>query len=63
MKAEISALENDKTWEVVSLPQGQKVIGCRWVYKVRYRTDGHIERYKARFVAKGYSQREGLDYH
>lgn len=44
------------------LPQGQEVIGCRRVYKVKYKANGHIERYKERLVAKGYSQREGLDY-
>ena len=62
MQVEISALADNKTWEVVPLPQGQKAIGCRWVYKVKYMADGHIERDKARLVAKNYSQREGLNY-
>ena len=55
MHAEISVLEDDKTWEVVPLPQGQKAIDCRLVYKVKYRADGHIERHIERLVAKRYS--------
>jgi len=54
-------LENG-TWELVKLPPGRKAIGSGWVFKVKRKADGSIERYKARFVAKGYSQRPGLDY-
>ncbi|XP_055807046.1 uncharacterized protein LOC129875845 [Solanum dulcamara] len=62
MKEEIQALEDNHTWKLVSLPPGKHPIGCRWVYKVKFRADGQIERYKARLIAKGYNQREGLDY-
>lgn len=54
-------MEND-TWELVPLPHGREAIGCRWVFKTKYRADGSIERYKARIVAKGYAQRPGLDF-
>ena len=55
MNVEMKALEKNKTWELVKLPIGKKPVGCKWVYTVRYRVDGSIERYKARLVAKGYT--------
>lgn len=62
MQAEISALEENNTWSIVDLPQGKVPIGCKWVFKVKYKSNGEVERYKARLVAKVYSQQEGLDY-
>ena len=43
-------------------PEGKKVAGSRWIYKVTHATDESVEKYKARFVAKGFSQKEGIDY-
>jgi len=62
MDKELQALEQTQTWEIVSLPQGKKPIACKWVYKVKCRADGSIERLKARSVVKGYTQKEGIDY-
>lgn len=47
---------------MVALPNGKHSVGCRWIYKIKYRSDGTVERHKARLVAKGYTQQEGLDY-
>ncbi|XP_075670228.1 uncharacterized protein LOC142639996 [Castanea sativa] len=62
MATTISALEANNTWSLTTLPPHKRTIGCKWVYKVKYRSDGFVERYKARLVAKGYTQKEGLDY-
>jgi hypothetical protein len=62
MTAEINALETNQTWSFTSLPPGKTPIGCKWVYKVKLRSHGTLERYKARMVAKGYNQQEGFDY-
>lgn len=62
MKEEISALENNGTWCLVPMPENKNVVGCKWVFRVKYKSDGSVERYKARLVAKGYSQQEGVDY-
>ncbi|KAK4400671.1 Retrovirus-related Pol polyprotein from transposon RE2 [Sesamum angolense] len=62
MYQELLALEKNHTWEVTTLAPGKKAIGCRWVYKLKLRDDGTVERYKAHLVAKGYNQVAGVDY-
>ena len=44
---EIHALTKNGTWEITNLPKGKKAVGCKWVYKIKYRTDGTVERHKA----------------
>ena len=62
MEEEMHALAENETWDLVDAPKGVKLIGCRWLYKVKYNTDGSFNRYKARLVAKGYPQKYGIDY-
>jgi len=62
MDEELSTLHKTDTWDLVPLPPGKSVVGCRWVYKIKTNSDVSIERYKARLVAKGYSQQCGMDY-
>lgn len=56
-----SLIEND-TWELVPLPEGKHVVGSKWVFKVKRDENGCVQRYKARLVAQGYTQAEGIDY-
>ena len=56
-----SLIDND-TWDLVELPEGRTAVGCKWVFKVKYNGEGKVERFKSRLVAKGYSQRQGLDF-
>jgi hypothetical protein len=62
MAEEIAALERTGTWDLVSPPPGVRPITCKWVYKIKTRSDGSLERYKARFVACGFQQEQGRDY-
>ena len=58
---EIRALEENNTWSLTTMPAGKRVIGCKWVFAMKTNLDGNV-RYKAKLVAKGFSQREGIDY-
>ena len=62
MDAKIATLESNNTWIFTTLPPHKKAMGCKWVYRVKYRSNGSVERYKARLVAKGFTQQQGLDF-
>lgn len=62
MEEELSALQSNDTWTITSLPKHKKPIGCTWVNKTKFNSDGSINRHKAHLVAKGFSQVEGIDF-
>jgi histone deacetylase 1/2 len=62
MSEEYDALMKNKTWRLVPPRHGTNIVDCRWIYKIKRKADGSIDRYKARLVAKGFKQRYGIDY-
>ncbi|KAG8486248.1 hypothetical protein CXB51_019547 [Gossypium anomalum] len=63
MQEEMESLHKNRTWDLVKLPKGKKVVRCKWVFKKKEGTPGVEEpRYKVRLVAKGYSQIPGVDF-
>jgi hypothetical protein len=59
---EMDSILSNNTWVLVDLPPDSNTIGCKWVFRRKYRTDRIIQTFKARLVAKGFRQREGIDY-
>jgi hypothetical protein len=62
MQREYVALIKNGTWRSVDPPFRIKPIGCKWVYKNKYKADGSLDKQKERLVEKGYAQKEGVDY-
>ncbi|KAL0554273.1 hypothetical protein IC582_008190 [Cucumis melo] len=62
MDEEIKVIKKNDTWELSTLPNGKKAVGVKWVFKIKRNEKGEVEKYKARLVGKGYSQRKGIDY-
>jgi len=62
MQAEIDALRLNQTWTEVDLPAGKKAISSKWMFKVKLKADGSLEKYKAHLVVRGNTQKEGIDY-
>ena len=51
-----------KQWDLVELPHGKNAVGCKWVFTIKLKANGSIDRYKARLVAKGITQTYGIDF-
>lgn len=62
METEMMSLKENDVWDLVKLPAGQKIVGSKWVYKVKTGADGSVQRYKARLVAQGFTQKYGTDF-
>jgi histone deacetylase 1/2 len=62
MQEEFQALIQNKTWHLVPPRDGLNIIDCKWVFKLKHKPDGSIDRYKAHLVAKGFKQQYGVDY-
>ena len=62
MTDELKSMAENKVWDLAELPKGSKTIGCKWVFKTKRDSKGKVERFKARLVANGFTQREGVDY-
>ena len=63
MAEEMNALYSNDSWELIALPLGKSLVGCRWVYTMKVGPDGKIDWLKAHLVAKGYNQQYGSNYY
>jgi hypothetical protein len=62
MVEEYQSIMKSDVWEVVPRSEGKSAVTSKWLFKIKYAVDGSIEKYIARFVARGFSQKEGIDY-
>jgi hypothetical protein len=62
VEAELKSLQDHGTWKVVPRPEGKRIVSCKWVWRIKTKPDGSVERYKARLVARGFTQTRGVDY-
>jgi hypothetical protein len=62
VEAELKSLQDHSTWKVVPRPEGKHVVSWKWVWRIKTKPDGSIERYKARLVAQGFTQTRGVDF-
>jgi hypothetical protein len=62
MQSEMDAVEKNRTWEPADLPRGHRVITLKWVFKLKRDEAGAIVKHKAHLVARGFMQREGIDF-
>jgi hypothetical protein len=62
MTEEYQSITKNDVWDIVPRPEGKFVVTSKWIYMMKHAADGSAEKYKARFVARGFSQVEGIDY-
>jgi len=62
MTEEYMSMQDNQVWDLVLLSEGKKPIGCKWIFKTKRDSEDNVERYEARLVAKGLTQREGIDF-
>ena len=62
MNTEMESLKENNAWDLVEPPVGQKIVGCKWIYKIKTGADGSVQRYKVRLVAQGFTQKYGTDF-
>jgi hypothetical protein len=62
MTEEYQSIMKNDVWDIVSRPKGKSVVTSKWIYKIKHAADASVEKYKARFVARGFSHVEGIDY-
>ena len=62
MNEEYNSIMKNQTWELTELPKDKTPIGCKWLFKYNLKSNGSIEIFKERLVAKGYTQKEGIDF-
>lgn len=62
LKEEYESIIKNKTWDLFELLEGKEPIGCKWLYKPKFKADGSVDKYKVSLVAKGYSKKYGIDY-
>jgi hypothetical protein len=62
MTEEYQSIMKNVVWDIVLIPKGKSVVTSKWIYKIKHAVDGRVEKYKARFMARGFSQVEEIDY-
>ena len=62
MSKEYQSIMKNGVWEIVTRPEDKSVVTSKWIYKIKHAANGSIDKYKARFVARGFTQQEGIDY-
>ena len=62
MRSEMDSMYVNQVWTLVDALEGVSPVGCKWVYKKKIRADGQVKTYKAKLVAKGFKQKQGIDY-